>query len=68
MFKNILIAILTVSLIGFTYIAIKNSKPIECDNIVATANNMLCVIELGDVEEDEVHDALQLKYSKQPLF
>jgi hypothetical protein len=68
MFKNILIAILTISLLAFSYIAVKNSKPIECDDIVATEKNMLCVIELGDIEEDEVYEALQYKYGKQPLF
>jgi hypothetical protein len=69
MFKNILIVILSVGLLAFSYIAIKNSKPIECDDIMrASKDSMLCVIELGDVQEDEVHEALQAKYEKSPLF
>lgn len=69
MFKNIIIAILSVALVAFTYIAIKNSKPIECDDIMRTSKeSMICVIELGDVQEDEVHEVLQQKYEKSPLF
>lgn len=69
MFKNIIIIILAVAVIAFSYIAIRNSKPIECDEIArATKTELICIIELGDIEEDEVHEALKDRYNGQPLY
>lgn len=67
MYKNIIISVLAVSVITFAYIAIRNSTPIKCDHIIrAGKTDMLCVIELGNVKEDEVYEALRIRYTNQP--
>lgn len=69
-FCYLLIVILGLGTLGFSYIAIKNSKPIDCNNIVYTEDGKsLCIIELeGELSTEQVHRAIQVEYGKQPFY
>lgn len=59
MFKNILIAILTISTILFAYIAIRNSTPLECTEVIYIDNNNLCIIDMNELTAYELEQAIE---------
>ena len=59
MFKNILIAILTISTVMFAYIAIRNSTPLECSEVLQINDNNLCLINLHKLSPAELKEAIE---------
>lgn len=69
MYKNVIIALLFLGVLIFSAIAIRNSRPISCDHLIRTSKDkIICAIDLGDIQEDDVTEALHDLYEKQPLF
>lgn len=58
MFKNILIVILTISTAMFAYIAIRNSTPLECSEVIQIEENNLCIINLKKLTPYQLEQAI----------
>ena len=52
MFKNILIVILFISTGVFSWLAIRNSTPLQCSDIVELNDNTICIMDLGKHPKD----------------
>lgn len=59
MFKNILIIILAISTGMFAYIAIRNSTPLECSEVIQINDNNLCIINLHKLSPSELKQAIE---------
>lgn len=59
MFKNIMIVILTASTVLFAWIAIRNSTPLECSEVLQINDNNLCIINMHKLSAEDLQEAIE---------
>jgi hypothetical protein len=59
MFKNILIILLLISTGVFSYIAIKNSTPLECSEVIMVDDNNICIVNMHDLTASDIDKAVK---------
>lgn len=59
MFKNILIIILAISTGMFAWLAIRNSTPLECSEILQVNNKDLCIVKMNGTTPDDLQKAIE---------
>lgn len=59
MLKNILILLLTISTAIFAYIAIRNSTPLECTEVIRIEGKGLCIIDMDKLTASELEQATE---------
>ena len=59
MFKNTLIVILAISTILFAWLAIRNSTPLECSEVLQIKDNNICLIDMDGLTAYELEEAIE---------
>lgn len=59
MFKNILIVLLLISTGIFAWLAIRNSTPLECSEVLQIKNNNICLIDMDGLTAYELQEAIE---------
>lgn len=59
MYKNTLIIILAISTGLFAWLAIRNSTPIECSEVIQIKSSNLCIINMHELTAWELDEAIE---------
>lgn len=59
MFKNFIIVILAISTGLFAWLAIRNSTPLECSDVITIRSENICIVNLKKLDQSQLKTVIQ---------